>query len=136
MQFPSSHYTQQAERRGPSIHSSHYPNQPLSHNPNSTVQNPWPNGLEDENERLQKELNQKVSTLRSLSIRIGDELKEQNTFLSSMAGAFDRSEGVLRSTMNRVLGIGRNSSGCSLYCYLLCFASLVFFICWLIIRFR
>ncbi|CAH8509375.1 unnamed protein product [Dicrocoelium dendriticum] len=93
-------------------------------------------GLEDAHEQLSQELTQKVSNLRSLSIRIGDELREQNSLLSGMAGAFDRSEGILRSTMSRVLGLGKHGSSAGLYCYLLCFAVLFFFICWLMLRFR
>ncbi|VDP88203.1 unnamed protein product [Echinostoma caproni] len=80
--------------------------------------------MAEENERLTQELTDKVTGLRSLSIRIGDELREQHSLLSGMAGAFNRSEGLLRSTMSRVLGLGKNSSSTALYCYLLCFASL------------
>lgn len=92
--------------------------------------------MSEENDRLTHELTEKVTGLRSLSIRIGDELREQNSLLGGMAGAFDRSEGMLRSTMSRVFGLGKHSSSTALYCYLLCFASLVFFVCWLLLKFR
>ncbi|TGZ60670.1 hypothetical protein CRM22_008418 [Opisthorchis felineus] len=117
---------------------------PRGHSTRPPVQNPhmpsqpWTpsSGLEDEHERLNAELHQKVSSLRSLSIRIGDELRDQNSLLGGMAGAFDRSEGLLRSTMNRVLGLGRHGSTVGLYCYLLCFATLFFFVCWFLLRWR
>ncbi|KER29071.1 hypothetical protein T265_04257 [Opisthorchis viverrini] len=102
----------------PSVKNPHMPSQPRTTS----------SGLEDEHERLNAELHQKVSNLRSLSIRIGDELRDQNFLLGGMAGTFDRSEGLLRSTMNRVLGLGRHGSTLGLYCYLLCFATLFFFV--------
>ncbi|KAF8567396.1 hypothetical protein P879_06447 [Paragonimus westermani] len=79
------------------------PHYPRSTAPQSTSSLHLPPKLasEDEFAKLDEELTRKVSSLRNLSIRIGDELREHNTLLSGMTGTFDRSEGFLRSTMSR-----------------------------------
>ncbi|KAA3673209.1 uncharacterized protein DEA37_0005464 [Paragonimus westermani] len=92
------------------------PHYPRSTAPQSTssLHSPPKLAPEDEFAKLDEELTRKVSSLRNLSIRIGDELREHNTLLSDMTGTFDRSEGFLRSTMSRVLGLGRHGSNATI----------------------
>ncbi|VDP97025.1 unnamed protein product [Trichobilharzia regenti] len=89
----------------------------------------------DDHERLNFELVEKVHGLRSLSIKIGDELRSQNNLLGDMAGTFDHSEGVLRSTMSRLSRMAKQNLSSSLYCYLIIFVCIIFFMCWFILRF-
>ncbi|CAH8432231.1 unnamed protein product [Heterobilharzia americana] len=89
----------------------------------------------DDHERFDLELKEKVNGLRSLSIKIGDELRSQNNLLGDMAGTFDHSEGVLRSTMSRLSRMAKQNLSSGLYCYLLIFVCIIFFMCWFILRF-
>ncbi|CAH8496780.1 unnamed protein product [Schistosoma rodhaini] len=94
-----------------------------------------PRPVHDDHERLNLELREKVDGLRSLSIKIGDELRSQNSLLGDMAGAFDRSEGVLRSTMSRLSRIAKQNLSSGLCCYVIVFVSIIFLMCWFILRF-
>nr|AAW26451.1 SJCHGC04443 protein [Schistosoma japonicum] len=95
----------------------------------------WPRPVYDDHDRLNLELKEKVDGLRSLSIKIGDELRSQNNLLGDMSGAFDRSEGVLRSTMSRLSRMTRQNLSSGLCCYLVVFVCIIFFMCWFILRF-
>lgn len=91
--------------------------------------------LETENDRLSDELKDKVSALKFLSIDIGQEVRDQNKFLNDMDNDFDSSGNILRSTMNRVVALGKAGHN-RFIIYLLLFALFVFFICWLILKSR
>ncbi|XP_064634813.1 BET1 homolog [Lineus longissimus] len=91
--------------------------------------------VEDENERLEENLQFKVKALKSLSIDIGTEVKYQNKMLKDMDEDFDNSGGILKATMGRLGAIAR-SGGNRFIWSLLLFALLVFLVCWLIIKFR
>ncbi|KAJ8298899.1 hypothetical protein KUTeg_022959 [Tegillarca granosa] len=91
--------------------------------------------LEEENQRLEDELSGKVKALKSLSIDIGDEVREHNKLLGEMDNQFDSSGGLLQSSMNRLLAISK-SGGHKFIFYMLLFALFVFFMCWVIVRFR
>jgi blocked-early-in-transport protein 1 len=91
--------------------------------------------VEEENDKMADVLSDKVKALKSLSIDIGNEVREQNKFLKSMDTDFDNSGGFLRSTMSRVTAMARAGHNCHIF-YLLLFACFVFFICWLIIKTR
>ncbi|CAI2722521.1 unnamed protein product [Schistosoma spindalis] len=95
----------------------------------------WSRPVHDDHDRLNLELREKVDGLRSLSIKIGDELRSQNNLLGDMAGAFDRSEGVLRSTMSRLSRMAKQNSSSGLCCYVIAFVCIIFFMCWFILRF-
>ncbi|TNN19613.1 hypothetical protein EWB00_007072 [Schistosoma japonicum] len=64
----------------------------VSANLNNCASEYWPRPVYDDHDRLNLELKEKVDGLRSLSIKIGDELRSQNNLLGDMSGAFDRSE--------------------------------------------
>lgn len=86
---------------------------------------------------LDEMLHSKVNNLRSLSIRIGDELREQNTFLDGMTNKFDHSNDFLHSTMRRLSKLGnRHGSSAGFWCYLFCFTCMFFAICWFLIWFK
>ncbi|CAH8430951.1 unnamed protein product [Schistosoma bovis] len=95
----------------------------------------WPSPVHDDHDRLNLELREKVDGLRSLSIKIGDELRSQNSLLGDMAGAFDRSEGVLRSTMSRLSRMAKQNLSSGLCCYVIVFVCIIFLMCWFILRF-
>ncbi|VEL35869.1 unnamed protein product [Protopolystoma xenopodis] len=92
--------------------------------------------FETENLQLEADLQAKVASLRSLSLHIGDEVREQNIFLGSMTDAFERSEGLLRSTMSRLGGLRRHGALLStgLYCYIILFVLFFFLVCWVLIK--
>lgn len=77
----------------------------------------------------------KVKALKSLSIDIGQEVREQNKFLKSVDDDFDNSGGFLRATMGRVSAMAKLGYNCHLL-YILLFACFVFFVCWIIIKTR
>ncbi|GFO30407.1 Bet1 homolog [Plakobranchus ocellatus] len=91
--------------------------------------------LEEENQQQEDELKGKVKALKSLSIDIGFEVKEQNKMLSKMDEDFESSGGVLGKTMGRLKAI-TNAGHWKLWLYIAVFALFVFFMCWVIIRFR
>ena len=58
--------------------------------------------LEDQNEEMEGELKGKVSALKSLSINIGLELKEQDKLLRDMDDGFDSTSSVIKNTIGKV----------------------------------
>ncbi|KAL8572783.1 hypothetical protein ACOMHN_024959 [Nucella lapillus] len=90
--------------------------------------------LEEENSHLAEALRGKVKELKSMSIDIGTEVKEQNKMLNSMDEDFDKSGNFLQATMERLKKLTR-SGHYKLWIYLLLFIFFVLFMCWLIIRF-
>ncbi|XP_005099527.1 BET1 homolog [Aplysia californica] len=91
--------------------------------------------LEEENEQMESELSGKVKALKSLSIDIGVEVKEQHMLLSQMDEDFESSGGLLGKTMGRLRGITK-AGHWKLWLYIALFAFFVFFMCWVIVRFR
>lgn len=91
--------------------------------------------VEQENERQEDMLSTKVSALKSLTIDIGNEVRDQNKMLRHMDDDFDTSGGLLQASMNRLKAITRMGGYRQMW-YLLLFCLFVFFICWLIIKFR
>ncbi|KAF6017667.1 hypothetical protein EB796_024034 [Bugula neritina] len=94
-----------------------------------------PNHVEDENSRAENHLASQVKQLKSLTIDIGDEVRYQNKMLSGMDDDFDKSGGFLSSTMNRLTAITKSGGNWHL-CYLLLFCLFVFFVLWLLLKFR
>ena len=58
--------------------------------------------LEDRNEEMEGDLKGKVSALKSLSINIGLELKEQDKLLRDMDDGFDSTSSVIKNTIGKV----------------------------------
>ncbi|XP_010710982.1 BET1 homolog [Meleagris gallopavo] len=90
---------------------------------------------EEENERLTESLRTKVSAIKSLSIEIGTEVKNQNKLLSEMDNDFDSATGLLGATMGRLRRLSRGSQT-KLLCYMMLFALFVFFVTYWIIKLR
>ena len=91
--------------------------------------------VEDGNRHLEDQLKENVKTLKYLSINIGTEVREQNKFLKEMDEDFDKSSGLLGKTMGRLRGISK-SGHWKMWVYIALFAFFVFFVCWVIVRFR
>lgn len=91
--------------------------------------------LEHENMQEEELLSKKVHALKSLTIDIGNEVRDQNKFLKGMDDDFDSSSNFLHASMQRLQGITRMGGYKQLW-YLLLFCLFVFFICWIIIRSR
>ncbi|KAK9711496.1 hypothetical protein QE152_g25454 [Popillia japonica] len=100
--------------------------EPLSQNSNE---------LEDENDRMTDELKDKIHILKSLSIDIGNEVKYQDKLLREVDDDMDRTGGFLGNTMNRVLRLSKGSHNYYIL-YLFLFSIFVFFILYLVLKFR
>ncbi|XP_064476519.1 BET1 homolog [Ornithodoros turicata] len=91
--------------------------------------------VEEENTRLIDGLKSKISSLKTISIDIGHEVKNQNKMLREMHDDFDSGEGVLRSTMNRVIRMSR--AGHNRYIlYLIMFSLFVFLVIYVLMKVR
>lgn len=91
------------------------------------------NSIEEQNEELTDTLGDKVHMLKSLTIDLGYEVKEQNKFLNNMDEDFERTGGFLNKTMGRVVRLGKGSHNYYIV-YLFLFSILIFFIIWILIR--
>ncbi|XP_063981605.1 BET1 homolog isoform X1 [Diachasmimorpha longicaudata] len=93
------------------------------------------NLLEDENERLEGELKDKIHALKSLSIDIGTEVKYQDKMLRGMDEDFERTSGSLSSSVSRVIRMAK--AGHNYYIlYLFLFSIFVFFVIWIVLKFK
>uniref|UniRef100_H2Y9Z0 BET1 homolog n=1 Tax=Ciona savignyi TaxID=51511 RepID=H2Y9Z0_CIOSA len=88
---------------------------------------------EEENQRLEHDLRNKVTALKSLSINIGEEVRDQNRLLNGMDDDMNKVTGFLGSTMNRLKSISRGGYA-KMWCYLLLFILAVFLVMYLMIR--
>lgn len=91
--------------------------------------------IEEENDRMTVELKDKIGVLKSLSIDIGNEVKYQDRLLRDVDDDLERTGGFLGNTMNRVLRLGKGSHNYYI-CYLFAFSVFVFFILYLVLKFR
>ena len=91
--------------------------------------------LEEENDAMTDELKDKVQMLKSLSVDTGDEVKYQERLLREIDDDFEKTGGVLGNTMNRLLRIGKGRHNYYIL-YLVIFSIVVFFILYLVIKFR
>uniref|UniRef100_A0A0N4ZID8 t-SNARE coiled-coil homology domain-containing protein n=1 Tax=Parastrongyloides trichosuri TaxID=131310 RepID=A0A0N4ZID8_PARTI len=89
--------------------------------------------LEQQNNDLTQSLANKVSSLKRITIAIGDDVREQNRLLSDMDSDFLKSNSLLGSTMKK-LGIVSRSGGNKLLLYLVLFALFVFFVIYTLMK--
>ncbi|XP_015795637.1 BET1 homolog [Tetranychus urticae] len=85
---------------------------------------------ETENDQLIYGLKSKVTTLKSLTLDMGDEIKYQNAFLNDLDKDTDSTFGMLSSNINRIKRLSR-SGGCKFYFMLIAFSFFVFFFIWM-----
>ncbi|XP_057669370.1 BET1 homolog [Diorhabda carinulata] len=93
------------------------------------------NEIEDENDRVTSELQEKIGVLKSLSIDIGNEVKYQDKLLRDIDDDMDRTGGFLGTTMSKVLKLSKGSHNYYIL-YLFVFSIIVFFILYLVLKFR
>lgn len=91
--------------------------------------------VEEDNQRMEDDLKYKVQALKSLTIDIGNEVRDQNKYLNEMHDDFDKGGSLLDKTVNRLKRI-TTSGGHKHICYLLGFSLFVFFVIWMIVKFR
>ena len=89
--------------------------------------------FERQNDMQIHHLSQKVNQLKSLSIDIEGEVRDQNSLLDGMSGQFAGTQGLLGATADRLSGIFRGG-GSKHMCYLILFCMLVFFILYYLAR--
>ncbi|KAH7723549.1 CRE-NBET-1 protein [Aphelenchoides avenae] len=100
---------------------------------NASYGNSGYNLVEQQNDDMVEGLASKVSSLKHLTINIGDEVREQNRLLNEMETTFDNSKGLLGATMKK-LGIVSKAGGKNVMCYLVLFAFCVFLIIYYLAR--
>ena len=66
--------------------------------------------LEHQNDNLLEGLRDKISTLKRVTINIGDDVRAQNRLLDDIGGEFEASQGLLGATMKK-LGIVSRAGG-------------------------
>jgi len=91
--------------------------------------------LEDENDRMTDELKDKITALKSLSIDISTEVKYQDKMLRDMDDDFERTGGSLRGSITRVLRLSKGSHNYYIL-YMFLFAITMFFILWIVLKFK
>jgi len=95
---------------------------------------PWlgHESLEEDNTRSEEELKGKIGALKSLTIDIGSEVREHNRLLRDVDDGFDKAQGSLTQSINKVLQLARSGSRYHLL-YLFLFALFVFTVLWWVI---
>lgn len=93
------------------------------------------NEIEEENEKMTSELQDKIGVLKSLTIDIGNEIKYQDKMLKDVDDDLDRTSGFLGTTMSKVVRLARGSHNYYIL-YLFLFSIFVFFILYLVLKFR
>ncbi|KAF3430444.1 hypothetical protein E2986_05222 [Frieseomelitta varia] len=91
-------------------------------------------GLEDENETMTEHLKDKIHALKSLSIDIGNEVQYQDKMLRGMDEDFERTSGLLTSSVARVLRLSKGSHAYYIL-YLVLFSICIFFVLWVTLKF-
>jgi len=88
--------------------------------------------VEEQNDKAENELHDKVGLLRSLSINIGEEVRGHNHLLKETDDKFDSLGGLVSTTIGKVKLLG--NSGHRYYSlYLLLFCFFVFIVIWWIV---
>lgn len=89
------------------------------------------NILESQNNERIYELSEQVSRLKGLTIDIGNEVREQNTFLETMGDGFGNTRDMLQGSLLRI-GTMLESGGAKHMCYMVGFVVfVVVFLYWL-----
>lgn len=93
------------------------------------------NEVEMENDHMADELKDKIHALKSLSIDIGNEVKYQDKLLRDVDDDMDRTGGFLGNAMGRVLKLGKGSHNYYII-YLFLFSLFIFFVLYLVLKFK
>lgn len=89
------------------------------------------NILEQQNNERIYELSEQVSRLKGLTIDIGNEVREQNSFLDSMGDGFENTRDMLQGSLLRI-GTMLESGGAKHMCYMVGFVVfVVVFLYWM-----
>lgn len=91
--------------------------------------------IEAQNDQLMEQMSDKIKTLRTLSIDIGEEVRTQNQDLGGMGDDFDTTGSLLGSSMKRLKAMG-NAGHNRWMLYIVIFIIVLFFLLYYIIRLR
>lgn len=86
--------------------------------------------LEDDNDRLIAELEQKVSILHGATAGIHDEVTSQNRMLGGMADDFGRADSLMSGTLKRLDVLVTNAGGSSHMCLIVGFMVALMLLLW------
>jgi len=89
--------------------------------------------MEEDNSQMEGELKGKINALKSISINIGVEVREQNRLLNEMDDGFDNTASIFNNTIGKLVKLAKNRPHMYIY-YLLLFSAFVFIILWFYIR--
>ena len=90
--------------------------------------------VEEDNNLQADELRDKVASLKSLTIEIGNEVREHNNFLNTLGDDLERSSGILGAAFSKLGFISKKGYKHSNICYLFMFCFFVFWVMWLVSR--
>ena len=91
--------------------------------------------IEKENDQLLSNLQGKVAALKSITIDIGNEVKDQNKYLNGVDNDFDFGEGLMGTTMKRLQVMAAKSNK-RFTLYLVLFSFGVFLLIYYILKWR
>ena len=89
--------------------------------------------LEDQNEKMESDLMDKISQLKPLCIQIGMEVKDQRMLQNDMDARFNSTSLIITNTVGKVGKLLKNQSNYHIH-YLLLFCLFVFLVLWCYIR--
>ena len=92
--------------------------------------------MERENNSQIDTLHHQVSTMRVMSVEIGDEVHEQNKQLDELGDAMDKNAGLMAGTMKRLDGVVQNAGGKNPFYALIAFFVAAFVFCYYIAEHR
>ncbi|XP_071955387.1 BET1 homolog [Antedon mediterranea] len=93
------------------------------------------NFIQEENEQMTDELRSKVTALKSLSIEMGAEVRDQNAFINDTSDFFTKGQSLLESSMKRISKIASGGQNKHLL-WLFLFCLFVFVVIYFIVRWR
>ena len=89
--------------------------------------------LEDQNEKMESDLMDKISQLKPLCIQIGMEVKDQRMLQNDMDARFNSTSLIITNNVGKVGKLVKNQSNYHIH-YLLLFCLFVFLVLWCYIR--
>jgi hypothetical protein len=88
------------------------------------------NAMEDDNDRLVSDLEQKVQALKGATSGIYDEVTAQNRLLGGMADDFSKADSLMSGTIKRLDGLLASVGGSSHMCLIIVFMLFILVVLW------
>ena len=89
--------------------------------------------LEDKNERMESDMKNNISQMRTYAINISKELNDQRTLFNGLDNRLNSTSSIIRNTMGKVGKLLKSDSNNHIH-YLVLFCLFVFLLLWFYIR--